>query len=97
LSSRELYGVVAGTPALARPRRRHGECSEGNPPALRLAAGGREPLRHLRLRLDDRDPQHGGEHQRQDRNVVADRAARISRIILDLTYRFALNAPLMPY
>ena len=48
----------------------------------------------LRLRLDDHDAQHGREHQRQDRNVVAHRAARICRIILDLTYRFALNAPL---
>jgi hypothetical protein len=50
----------------------------------------------LRLHLDDHDAQHGSEHQHQDRNVVAHRAARICRIILDLTYRFALNAPLMP-
>jgi hypothetical protein len=38
--------------------------------------------------LGDRDTKHGGEHPRQDRNVVAHRAARICRIILDLTYRF---------
>jgi hypothetical protein len=43
----------------------------------------------LRFRLRNHD---GGEHQRQDHNVVAHRAARI---ILDLTYRFkaAADAP----
>jgi hypothetical protein len=41
-------------------------------------------IRNFNLRLlHDRDAQHGGEHQRQDRNVVAHRAARIWRIILD--------------
>jgi hypothetical protein len=75
-----------------RPRRpsRNGE---GGGPGPTTDRG--ELLRH-RLRLDDHDAQHGGEHQRQDRNVVAHRATRICRIILDLTYRCALNAPLMP-
>jgi hypothetical protein len=94
MTGRGLYGVIAGTPALARspPILKSGEETLGDASKPRETV----TISCFRLRPDDHDAQHGGEHQRQDRNVVARRAARICRIILDLTYRFALNAPLIP-